>query len=86
MRGVCASAINLSQRSLQRRLGEQSMPFTRLLETTRRELSREYMRDPQRSIGEIAYLLGFAEPGNFSRAFKRWYGKTPSEYRQQSLM
>ncbi|MCP4875010.1 MAG: AraC family transcriptional regulator [Gammaproteobacteria bacterium] len=76
-----ASAINLSQRSLQRRLGEQDLSFVRLLENTRRDLSREYVRDPQRSINEVAYLLGFTEPGNFSRAFKRWYGKTPSEYR-----
>jgi AraC-like DNA-binding protein len=81
-----AAAINLSQRSLQRRLSEQQMPFTRVLEDTRRELSREYVRDPQRSINEIAYLLGFAEPGNFSRAFKRWYGKTPSQYRDRYLM
>lgn len=79
-----ASAINLSQRSLQRRLGEQNLSFMRLLEDTRRDLSREYVRDPQRSINEVAYLLGFAEPGNFSRAFKRWYGQTPSQYRQQS--
>ncbi len=81
-----SAAINLSQRSLQRRLSEQEMSFTRVLEDTRRDLSREYVRDPQRSINEIAYLLGFSEPGNFSRAFKRWYGKTPSEYRQRHLM
>jgi len=81
-----ASAINLSLRSLQRRLAEQNMPFTRLLEDTRRELSRDYVRDPQRSISEIAYLLGFSEPGNFSRAFKRWYHESPIEYRQKSLM
>jgi len=84
--GEIAAAINLSQRSLQRRLSEQQMPFTRVLEDTRRDLSREYVRDPQRSINEIAYLLGFAEPGNFSRAFKRWYGKTPSQYRDRYLM
>jgi AraC-like DNA-binding protein len=81
-----AAAINLSQRSLQRRLAEQNMLFTRLLEDTRRELSRDYVRDPQRSINEIAYLLGFSEPGNFSRAFKRWYDKSPMEYRQKTLM
>ena len=81
-----AAAINLSQRSLQRRLTEQNMPFSRLLEDTRRELSRDYVRDPQRSINEIAYLLGFSEPGNFTRAFKRWYHKTPMDYRQKSLM
>jgi len=76
-----ADSINVSQRSLQRRLKEQGISFTQLLESTRSELGLQYVRDPQRSFNEIAFLLGFAEPGNFSRAFKRWYGKSPSEYR-----
>ncbi len=80
-----ASSINLSQRSLQRRLKEQGMSFTQLLESTRKELGLQYVRDPQHSFNEIAFLLGFTEPGNFSRAFKRWYGKSPSQYRQVSL-
>jgi len=80
-----ASSINVSRRSLQRRLKEQGMTFTQLLDNTRRELGVQYVRDPQQSFNEIAFLLGFAEPGNFSRAFKRWYGKSPSQYRQQSF-
>lgn len=82
--GEIASAINVSKRSLQRKLGEQGMSFTQLLEETRRDLSRDYVRDPQHSFNEIAFLLGFAEPGNFSRAFKRWYGKSPSQYRLEA--
>jgi len=70
---------------LQRKLSEQGISFTQLLDNTRRELSREYVRNPQHPFHEIAFLLGFAEPGNFSRAFKRWYGKSPSQYRQDSL-
>ena len=61
------------------------MSFTQLLENTRRELSMQYVRDPQHSLNEVAFLLGFAEPSNFSRAFKRWYGQSPSQYRQDSL-
>ena len=80
-----ASSINVSQRSLQRKLREQGMSFTQLLENTRRELSMQYVRNPQHSLNEVAFLLGFAEPGNFSRAFKRWYGKSPSQFRQDSL-
>ena len=80
-----ASSINVSQRSLQRRLREQGMSFTQLLENTRRELSMQYVRNPQHSLNEVAFLLGFAEPSNFSRAFKRWYGKPPSQFRQDSL-
>ena len=80
-----ASSINVSQRSLQRKLKQQGMSFTQLLENTRRELSLQYVRDPQYSLHEVAFLLGFAEPGNSSRAFKRWYGQPPSQFRQESL-
>lgn len=78
-----ASSINLSRRSLQRKLRQQGVSFTELLDSSRRELGLQYVRDPQYSLNEIAYLLGFAEPGNFTRAFKRWYGKPPSQYRMQ---
>jgi AraC-like DNA-binding protein len=56
-----------------------------LVDTARRDLGLQYVRDPQYSFNEVAFLLGFTEPANFSRAFKRWYGKTPSQYRQDSL-
>ncbi len=76
-----ANSIHISQRSLQRKLKQQGSSFTQLLENTRSELGLQYVRDPQRSFNEIAFLLGFSEPSNFSRAFKRWYGKSPSQYR-----
>jgi AraC-like DNA-binding protein len=78
-----ASSVNLSRRSLQRKLRERGVSFSELLDSSRRELGLQYVRDPQYSLNEVAYLLGFAEPGNFSRAFKRWYGKSPSQYRIQ---
>ena len=78
---MIASEINVSQRSLQRKLKQQGISFTQLLEDTRRDLGLLYVRDPNRSFNEIAYLLGFSEPGNFTRAFKRWYGSSPSQYR-----
>jgi AraC-like DNA-binding protein len=84
--GEIASSINVSQRSLQRKLKEQGMSFTQLLEKTRQELGVLYVRDPQRSFNEIAFLLGFSEPGNFTRAFKRWYGQSPSQYRESRLV
>jgi len=80
-----ASMLNVSQRSLQRKLKDQGMSFSELVENTRRELGLQYVRDPQHSFNEVAFLLGFTEPANFSRAFKRWYGKTPTQYRQDSL-
>jgi len=78
-----AAAINLSQRTLQRRLKTRGVSFNGLLDSSRSDLGLQYVRDSQNSLNEIAYLLGFSEPGNFSRAFKRWYGKSPSVYRAQ---
>ena len=76
-----ASALNLSVITLQRKLHERDTSFTKILEDTRRELASEYMHKKSMSNKEIAYLLGFSEPSNFSRAFKRWTGLSPSEYR-----
>jgi AraC-like DNA-binding protein len=79
--GDIAEALQVSLRSLQRRLKEEKTSFKDLLEDTRKALAEKYLRESHRSIGEIAYLLGFSESGNFNRAFKRWAGKTPGEFR-----
>ena len=76
-----ADTLHISLRSLQRRLREEETSFKGLLEDTRQALARQYLRDNHRSIGEITYLLGFSEPSNFTRAFKRWTGQTPAEFR-----
>jgi len=77
-----ASLLNVSLRSLQRKLKEEDTGFKTLLEDTRRELAENYIRDNSLSISEITYLLGFSEPSNFTRAFKRWQGISPSAYRE----
>ena len=82
---MIAESIHMSRRSLQRRLQERGVSFSQLLESTRRELSLEYVRDSQYAFNEIAYLVGFSEPANFSRAFKRWYGRPPSQFRHQPM-
>ncbi|MCF6210126.1 MAG: AraC family transcriptional regulator [Gammaproteobacteria bacterium] len=79
-----ARALNISSRSLQRRLHEAGTHYSEVLNNTRRELAITYIRNSRLSMGEITYLLGFAEVSNFSRAFKRWTGKPPSEYRAES--
>lgn len=79
-----AQALNLSVRSLQRKLAEQHTNFAQLLEDTRRELARQYVGTSRLSVGEIAYLLGFADPANFTRAFRRWTGMSPSDFRADS--
>lgn len=76
-----ANELNLSLRTLQRKLAEQGTTYTDLLDETRRELATQYVTSSLHSINEITYLLGFSEPSNFSRAFKRWMGVSPKTYR-----
>ncbi len=76
-----ASALNMSNRTLQRKLKEEDTTFKELLQDTRLQLACKYLRQPGRSILETAYLLGFSEPSTFSRAFKRWTGQSPNEFR-----
>lgn len=80
-----AQSMNKSLRSLQRKLTEQGVSYKSLLESTREELGKQYISSSKYSISEVAYLLGFSEPGNFSRAFKRWTGQSPSYFRQGNL-
>ena len=80
-RETLAQALHLSQRTLQRRLQEEGTSFQALLDDTRRELAEQYLAQPGMTLLETAYLLGFADPSNFYRAFRRWFDTTPSEYR-----
>jgi AraC-like DNA-binding protein len=74
--------LGTSPRTLQRRLKEEGASHQELLDEIRRDLSRRYLREPQMAICEVAYLLGFSEPSAFHRAFRRWTGITPREYRR----
>lgn len=76
-----ARALHMSQRTLQRKLQGEGSSYKELLNETRKELASRYMENPNSQISEVAYLLGFSEVGNFTRAFKRWTGQAPSEYR-----
>lgn len=79
-----ADGLHMSLRSLQRRLKNERTSYKQLLDETRRELAAHYMAESHVSINEITYLLGFSEPSNFSRAFRRWTGKSPSAYRAEA--
>ncbi|UVJ45328.1 AraC family transcriptional regulator [Pseudomonas sp. LS1212] len=80
-REVVAQSLHLSQRTLQRRLQDEGTSFQALLDDTRRELAEQYLAQPNMTLLETAYLLGFADPSNFFRAFRRWFDTTPGEYR-----
>ncbi len=79
---IVAEQLNMSMRSLQRRLQEVETSFRTLLEAVRKNLASTYVRDPEIELVEVAYLLGFSDQSAFSRAFKRWTGHTPSEARK----
>ena len=76
-----ASALGLSQRSLQRKLNELGLTYQNVLDETRHELARRYLDDPGKSVTEITFLLGFSEQSAFTRAFRRWSGMAPTSYR-----
>jgi AraC-like DNA-binding protein len=80
-REAVAQTLLMSERTLQRRLEAEATSFQQLLEETRRELAIQYLAQPNFSLQEISYLLGFSAPSNFFRAFRRWFDTTPNEYR-----
>lgn len=78
-----AKGLALSPRTLQRRLKEGGLEFKALVDDTRRRLAVEYLKDSENTQTEIAFLLGYSEVSAFSRAFKRWTGTTPLDYRRK---
>ena len=77
-----ADKLCMSPRSLQMKLAAKSTSFQEILDGTRHSLALGYMDQSAISITEAAYLLGFSDVSNFTRAFKRWTGKSPREFRQ----
>jgi len=78
---LVASELNLSERSMQRRLKEHQTTFRYLLDGVREMVAKQYIENPMNRMSDIAFLLGFSEQSAFSRAFKKWTGKSPVEYR-----
>lgn len=77
-----ADQLHLSARSLQRRMAERGQTFADLLDKTRARLAGEQVRNLSVSLGEVAQMLGFSDQSAFNRAFRRWYGVSPQQYRR----
>ncbi len=80
-----AHALGIPSRSLQRRLAEAGTSFGAVLDATRKELAKVYMRDASLSMLDVALLLGYAEQSSFTRAFRQWQGRSPLQWRQEML-
>ncbi|UTW06909.1 AraC family transcriptional regulator [Pseudomonas benzenivorans] len=76
-----ALALHISGRSLRRHLAGMGVSYQQLLNEVRKELAQQYLSGTRLPLYEIAELLGFSDPSNFRRAFKKWTGKLPSDYR-----
>ncbi|EDY85464.1 transcriptional regulator, AraC family, putative [gamma proteobacterium HTCC5015] len=80
-----AGELNMTQRTLQRRLKEEGTSYAQLRDSVRFRFAEEYLRDSSMDMATIAANLGFSEPANFYAAFKRWQGMSPGEYRKRFI-
>ncbi len=76
-----AGALNMTSRTLNRKLKAEGLSFRKLLQEVRQDLARQYIEDNSLTLTEITFLLGFSEMSSFSRAFKNWTGQSPSAAR-----
>ena len=81
---MTARLLNLTPRTLHRRLIEEGSSYRDILESVRRQIALDLLRDEQLTLQEIAFMLGYGDLANFRRAFRRWTGQAPSHYRRQS--
>jgi AraC-like DNA-binding protein len=77
-----APRLALSPRSVQRRLAEAGTSFARMVDAVREERAKAALRSDEVSLAEVSWLLGFSEQSAFARAFKRWTGVSPTEWRR----
>jgi AraC-like DNA-binding protein len=76
-----AHEMRVSVRTLQRRLLDEGLTFQSLVEDARREMAHHYLRQPSLELIDTAYLLGYEDPNSFIRAFQRWEGTSPGQWR-----
>ncbi len=82
---MIARRLNVSTRTLHRRLEERGLNFQKMLQKTRRQLAQHYLSDLSLSLNEIAFLLGYSEQSAFNRAFRHWFSMPPKQYRDNLI-
>lgn len=80
-----AKELGMSRQTLYRRLKSEGASFEVVLDDLRRTMALHYLSGEKVSVNETAYLVGFSDPSSFSRAFKRWTGKSPGQTRANAL-
>lgn len=80
MRDV-AARLNLGERTLRRRLRRAHVSFSELLIRMRLQLANEWLSETDFDLKHISFLLGYSEPAAFSRAYRRWTGRSPRRTR-----
>ena len=83
---VVAERLNISVRNLQRRLKEVGTSYQSILDDCREALALKLIKNIELPLYEVSYLVGFTEPSAFYKAFRRWTGKRPGDYRQSVLI
>jgi AraC-like DNA-binding protein len=78
---VVAGQMGIPVRTLQRRLREQGITYRELVDEFRFREACRYLDDTEDRVASIASALGYRDPSHFSRAFRRWSGMRPSDYR-----
>lgn len=79
-----AKKMGISRQTLYRKLKREGVSFRELLDDLRHQMAVRYLTGKKASVNETAYLVGFSEPGAFSRAFKRWTGSSPGAYQKKA--
>lgn len=80
-----ATELGMSRATLYRRLKQEGTTFAEIADELRCRMATDYLVARKVSVNEAAYLVGFSEASSFVRAFRRWTGQTPAEYRNQLL-
>lgn len=85
-RQTVARALGMSERTLSRRLADETTTYEELVDQLRRSLALQYIRAPSISVSQIAWLLGYEGSTSFSHAFARWTGRSPSAVRKDEKL
>jgi AraC-like DNA-binding protein len=86
LRQTVATALAMSTRTLARKLADEGTTFEEVVDSLRRSLALQYVKERGLSLSQVAWLLGYEEPASFNHAFRRWTGLSPSLARSEQLL